>query len=57
MHAKAEDKQDILVRFADNMKVMVATLDILDKSVRGEMIGEEALAQLNTIKENFYTSQ
>ncbi|MBF0278504.1 MAG: hypothetical protein HQM13_11955 [SAR324 cluster bacterium] len=50
------DEQDMLIRFADNMKVMVATLNVLDKSTRGEMTGEEALAQLDIIKEKFYTS-
>ena len=49
------DEQDMLIRFADNMKVMVATLDVLDKSTRGEMTGEEAMAQLDIIKEKFYT--
>jgi len=29
------DENDMLIRFADNMKVMVATLDILDKRTPG----------------------
>ena len=56
MSSKVDDRQDIMIRFADNMKVMVDTLAILDKSTRGEMTGEEAMAQLDLIKEKFYTS-
>lgn len=49
--------KETLSRFSDNMKVMVATLEILDKSTRGELSGQEAIEKLDIIKEEFYTSE
>ena len=49
--------KETLARFSDNMKVMVATLEVLDRSTKGELSGEEAIKKLDLIKEEFYTPE
>ncbi len=56
MSPEWQENRKTLIRFSENMEVMVATLNILDKSTRGELSGPEAMEQLNIIKEKFYTS-
>ncbi|MBF0287870.1 MAG: hypothetical protein HQM14_08630 [SAR324 cluster bacterium] len=56
MSSEWQENKKTLIRFSENMDVMVATLNVLDKSTRGELSGPEAMAQLNIIKERFYTS-
>lgn len=51
-----DEHKQTLLRFSHNMKVMVATLDILDRSTRGELNGQEAKELLASIKQQFYST-